>query len=224
MWGACPQGALRDPGLWGRTPSAFGNLDAIVKAIALALAGYRSAFLCHTLSAVLAHLARCRKTRRAVVSHVIIERQANLLAVQPVLDPDDQGRSTLLTVGSAFGEHAKSIMDELHDERKRDLTRIATPPRSFKDLVETLLICDVPPANKESICKRSRCLNLIGKVVHDPIPVRGNPNRAKKPRKKQGQSESQHVQSSGASTAPYVGAFRSKRGMGQNNHRGVLSR
>ena len=39
MCGACPQGALRDPGLWGRTPSAFGTLDAIVKAIALALAG-----------------------------------------------------------------------------------------------------------------------------------------------------------------------------------------
>ena len=101
------QGALRNPGLWGRTPSAFGNLDAIVKAIALALAGYLGVFLCHTLSAALAHFGSPLKTRRAVASHVIIERQADLLAVQPVLDPDDQGRSTLLTFGSAFREHAR---------------------------------------------------------------------------------------------------------------------
>ena len=101
------QGALRNPGLWGRTPSAFGNLDAIVKAIALALAGYLGVFLCHTLSAALAHFGSPLKTRRAVASHVIIERQADLLAVQPVLDPDDQGRSILLTFGSAFREHAR---------------------------------------------------------------------------------------------------------------------
>ena len=65
--GACPQGALRDPGLWGRTPSAFGTLDAMMKATALALAGYLGVFLCHTLSAALAHFASPLKTRRAVV-------------------------------------------------------------------------------------------------------------------------------------------------------------
>ena len=43
--GACPQGALRDPGLWGRTPSAFGTLEAMMKATALDLGGYLGVFL-----------------------------------------------------------------------------------------------------------------------------------------------------------------------------------
>ena len=52
-----------------------------MKATALALAGYLGVFLCHTLSAALAHFASPLKTRRAVASHGINERQADLLTV-----------------------------------------------------------------------------------------------------------------------------------------------